>query len=405
MLCALVCALAVLGTALGAPSEEWITAWITAPLSESPGAETPALSDATLRQTIRVTAAGRAVRIRLGNYFGAEPLGIGGGRIAVQSPGSSSLEWRQLRFSGAESVSVPAGGAMESDPVQQSVSQLDRLVVELYFTALPKKLTVHTAARSNSYVAPGNALTSPAGVGSSGRSFTRWYFLCGVDVLDADGSAVVVLGDSIADGYGVAPDTYGRWADAVAVRLRDSGRHHVAVLNAGIGGNRLLRDGLGPRALTRLDRDVFAQHGVRAVIVSMGINDIGTRVDARRKQQPYASRDDIIGALRQIAVRARERGLRVYGATLTPYAGAGFYWSEDGEADRQAVNEWIRRSGEFDAVIDFDAAIRDPERPDRLARRFDSGDHLHPSPEGYAEMGRFVDLSLFSGKAHDSPRP
>lgn len=381
--------------AFASQPERWVTSWTTAPLPESPGAETPALNDATIRQTVRVTAAGRALRVRIGNYFGAEALAIGGGRVAIQKDSSAGLHWHRLAFSGGESVSVPGGAAVESDPIPQPVGSLDKLVIELHLKELPRTLTVHTAARSHSYVAPGNVLNSPDGVGKAG-GFTRWYFLSGVDVLNSGAAAVAILGDSIADGYGIPPDSYTRWPDVVAERLCAAGRQDVSVLNVGIGGNRLLRDGLGPRALSRLERDVFSQHGVRAVVVSLGINDIGTRLDARRKQLPYASAEDVIGALRDIATRSRERGLRVIGATLTPYGGADFYWSEDGEADRQVINRWIRTGGAFDAVIDFDVALRDSAHPERLAARFDSGDHLHPSVAGYAEMGRIVDLQLFT---------
>ena len=170
---------------------------------------------------------------------------------------------------------------------------------------------------------------------------------------------------------------------------------NVAVLNPSIGGNRLLRDGLGPHGLSRLERDVFAQHGVTTVIVCLGINDIGTGRDARKKGQPYATADDLIAGLRQLIERAHAHGLKVIGATLTPYGESRMYWSEEGNADRQQVNEWIRYGGRFDGVIDFDATLRDPDAPTRLLHAFDSGDHLHPSVKGYARMGESIDLGLF----------
>jgi len=365
----------------------WVTAWTTAPLPEVPGPDTPALAGATLRQKVRVTLAGRELRVRLANTFGAEPLRVAGARLG---PVDGAPE-RSLRFGGQEEVLVPAGGEIASDPVDYAVAAGTTLEIRLHLAELPRMLTGHSAARSHSYANPGRVLDGPAP--APAQTFTRWYFLGGIDVRAANATAVAILGDSITDGYGIAPDSYARWPDVLARRLQADPRSaRVAVLNAGIGGNRLLRDGLGPRALDRAERDVFRQPGVGTVVLFLGINDLGTRLDARKKGQPYASAGDIIGALRSLAGQARTRGFRAVGATITPYAGADFYFSADGEADRQAVNAWIRTAPEFDAVIDFDALLRDPRRPERLAPEFDSGDHLHPSPAGYAEMGRRVDL-------------
>jgi lysophospholipase L1-like esterase len=228
----------------------------------------------------------------------------------------------------------------------------------------------------------------------------HWYFLAGVEVLaPASAGAVVVLGDSITDGRGSTTNGNDRWPDVLARRLQETpATTGVAVLNAGIGGNRLLRDGLGPSALARLDRDVLAQPGARWLIVLEGINDIGTASGARAKGEPGATADDIIAAYGQIIDRARAKGLRVYGATIMPFEGftyAGYYTSE-AEADRQRVNGWIRTSGRFDAVIDFDAVTRDPAQPARLSPAVDGGDHLHPSAAGYRIMGEAVDLKLFT---------
>ena len=376
-------------------SEHWVTAWTTAPLAEVPGKETPALRDATLQQVVRVTAAGRAVRIRIGNYFGLESLVVGGARVAWVDGLTKEKFSRVLYFGGRETVSIPPGAAFVSDPVEHAAPAGADLSVALYITGLPATLTAHPGARATSLVTPGNALDAAKFTGAP-QTFTRWYFLCGVDVLTHSGAALAILGDSITDGYGCPPDSYSRWPDELARRLHaNPATAEVAVLNLGIGGNRLLRDGLGPKALTRVERDVFSQQGVGCLIIFVGINDIGTRLEARRKSTPYASATDIIEGLRQIADQARLHGLKVIGATITPYAGAGFYWSEDGEADRQVVNAWIRTSRCFDAVIDFDAVLRDALAPSRLAVSFDSGDHLHPSLAGYARMAQAVDLALF----------
>ena len=211
--------------------------------------------------------------------------------------------------------------------------------------------------------------------------------------------AVVILGDSITDGRGSTTNGNDRWPDVLARRLQASPETDtVGVLNAGIGGNRLLRDGLGPHALARLDRDVLAQAGVRWLILLEGINDIGTAAGARAKGEPAATADDIIGAYAQIIERARARGIRVYGATIMPFEGFSYagYFTPESEADRHKVNAWIRTSGRFDAVIDFDALTRDPERPARLSAAVDGGDHLHPSAAGYRIMGEAVDLALFT---------
>ncbi len=216
----------------------------------------------------------------------------------------------------------------------------------------------------------------------------HWYYLCGVDVdaPAAEAAAVAVLGDSITDGRGSPTDGNGRWTDHLARRLHESeGTSFVGVLNEGLGGNRLLNDGLGPNALARLDRDVLAQPGVRWLIVLEGINDLGTRSATAR---------DLIGAYEQIIVRAHARGIKAYGATILPCEGS-FYFNPELEAARQEVNAWIRGSGRFDAVIDFDAATRDPRKPARLSAVADGGDHLHPGPVGYKIMAGVVDLKLF----------
>jgi lysophospholipase L1-like esterase len=214
----------------------------------------------------------------------------------------------------------------------------------------------------------------------------HWYYLCGVEVDAPGAAAVAVLGDSITDGRGSPTDGNGRWTDHLARRLQaGDGAARVGVLNQGLGGNRLLHDGLGPNALARLDRDVLAQPGVRWLIVLEGINDLGTR---------SASAQELIAAYEQIIVRAHARGIRVYGATLTPCEGS-FYFNPALEAARQEVNAWVRGSGRFDAVIDFDAATRDRQRPARLSAAADGGDHLHPGPEGYRIMAAAIDLKLF----------
>jgi len=277
--------------------------------------------------------------------------------------------------------------------------------VSLHFQKVPATLTTHPGSRTTSYLQAGDALAAPAL--PDARKVVCWYFINGLDVRSAaPAAAVVVLGDSITDGRGSTTDQNNRWTDALARRLQAAaGTAHIGVLNQGVGGNRLLRDGLGPNMLARFDRDVLVQTRARWVIVQAGINDIGTRIGARKQGEAFASPADIIAAYEQLIDRAHTQGLQIIGTTITPYAGADFYWTADGEADRQTVNTWIRTSNRFDAVVDFDAALRDPHDPSRLATVFDCGDHLHPSPAGFVEMARVVDLGLFAIPAGSDKLP
>jgi lysophospholipase L1-like esterase len=262
---------------------------------------------------------------------------------------------------------------MVSDPVDFDLATLSDLAVTIQVRDGSDAITGHPGARCTSYLQRGDAVTVPD-LPNAART-PHWYYLCGIDVEATEAmAAVAVLGDSITDGRGSPTDGNGRWTDHLARRLQQSAdTTRVGVLNQGLGGNRLLKDGLGPNALARLDRDVLAQPGVRWLIVLEGINDLGTR---------SATADDVIAAYEQILVRGHARGLHVYGATLLPCEGSA-YFNPDLEAARQKINTWIRGAGHFDAVIDFDVATRDPDQPSRLATAVDGGDHLHPGPEGY----------------------
>jgi len=392
------CALLVLVAPLPA-AERWVGTWATAPLPEAPGADTPALAGATFRQVIHVSLGGSQVRLRLSNAFGASALTLHGVHLALAAPDGALQPGtdRALTFSGRPTVTIPAGASFVSDPLDFPLAPQADVAISIHFAQLPEKLTAHPGARTRSYLQPGDALAAAAL--PEAKTSTRWYFLSGLDVLtDAPrAAALVLLGDSITDGYGTTTDRNNRWPDEFVRRLQARpDAPALGVLNLGIGGNRLLRDGLGPNALARFDRDVLAQSGARWLLVFEGINDLGTRLDARKKGGDFASAEDLIAAFRQLIARAHSRGLRVIGATITPYEGAGFYFTPDGEADRQKVNDWIRHSGSFDAVADFDAALRDPQNPSRLAPEFDSGDHLHPSLAGYARLAAALDPSLFT---------
>ncbi|QYM77627.1 SGNH/GDSL hydrolase family protein [Horticoccus luteus] len=376
----------------------WIGTWATSPVAQSAEKDGPAQAGVTLRQIVHVSLGGDAVRLRFSNAFGETPLGFRTVHIALAGvdgaivPGTDQT----VRFAGRGDVVLPPGAAYISDPVKLSVHAQADVAITVQFDRVPAVLTMHGGARTRSFWDVGGEVTAEKL--TAAKAIEHWYFIQGLDVYtDApDAAAVMVLGDSITDGYGTKTDQNGRWPDEL-VRLFQKRPDIVplGVLNLGIGGNRLLRDGLGSNALARFDRDVLTPPGTRWLLVFEGINDIGTRLDARRHGSDFAKADDIIAALQQIVTRARAHGLRVLGGTITPYEGADFYFSSDGEADREKVNAWIRTSGAFDAVVDFDAALRDPDHPSRLAPAYDSGDHLHPSAAGARRLAETVEPKLF----------
>jgi lysophospholipase L1-like esterase len=288
---------------------------------------------------------------------------------------------------------------MYSDPVALTVEPLSDVAVSFYLPSqIMRAETYHSFADQNNYIADGDvagATTLPENANARSMALESWYFLDGIDVNAAEGSrAIVTLGDSITDGAHSTANANRRWPDVLAARLKqEHGLEQVSVLNEGIGGNRVLNDQAGPSALARLDRDVLAQNGVRYVIVLESINDIG------RLAHLTAPEDDVNAqlleqGLKQIADAAHQHGIKAFGATLTPYGGAN-YNSAKGEQVRKDVNNWIRTSGVFDGVIDFDQITRDPANPDRFNPEFDSGDHLHPGDAGYKAMGDGIDLKLF----------
>jgi lysophospholipase L1-like esterase len=362
-----------------------------------------ALYDVTVRQIFRLSLGGTVVRVHVSNAFGRDPLRFTSVHLA-HSRSASSAEIdaatdKSLTFSGKTEVIVPPGAELISDPVQDPAAPLSNLAVTFQLDFLPVHQTGHPGSRATSYYVLGN-LVSAANF-TDVRRVDHWYYISAIDVLAPEGSAsVVALGDSITDGHGATTNGNDRWTDVLAERLQGSpATRQIGVLNQGIGGNHLLTDGTGPNALARLDRDVLAQTGARWLIVFEGINDIGglTRNGEVSVAEHTALVDRMLAAYHQIITVAHAHGMRVIGATLTPYMGSGYYHpGPASEADRQAVNIWIRASGEFDAVIDFDAAARDRAHPDRFLPAYDSGDHLHPSPAGYRAMGNAVDLSLFA---------
>ncbi len=389
--------------------ERWVGTWAAAlhtpfPAFEDFPSQLIELDDQTVRQIVRTTIGGEHVRVRLANTFGEAPLVIGAARIALRAAGASidPASDRPLTFSGSPSVTIPTGALVLSDPVELDVPALTELAISIYLPEPSPSTTVHGFAFQTNFISPSGDFTAEVDmpVDASPQS---WFFLSGVDVLAAEpAGAIVAFGDSITDGAFSTPDTNRRWPDVLAERLAaDSPGQATSVLNQGIGGNRVLHDvigeiglAFGPSALARFDRDVLAQPGVTHLIVLEGINDIGVPVGFGATDQTVTA-GEIIGGLRQLAERGHEHGIVVFGGTLTPFEGTEMYFTPEGEETRQAVNDWIRTSGAFDAVIDFDAVTRDPDQPARLLPAYDSGDHLHPNDAGLRAMGEAIDLSLF----------
>jgi lysophospholipase L1-like esterase len=319
--------------------------------------------------------------------------------LAPTSPAIDVASDRPLTFAGNPDVTIPAGADFLSDQLEYPVAPLSDLALTFHLDTPPARQTGHPGSRATSYYIHGDmvgaaTLTDP-------KRVDHWYQVTEIDVLASPGAAAVVaLGDSITDGHGATTNGNDRWTDVLARRLQASpDTRNIGVSNQGIGGNHLLTDGLGPSALARLDRDLLAPTAVRWVIVLEGVNDLGGLArDGEVSQAEHAALvERVLAAYQQIVTRAHAHGLRVYGATITPYVGSGYYHPGPlSEADRQAVNQWIRAENHFDAVIDFDAVVRDPAHPDQLLAAFDSGDHLHPSPAGYKAMGEAIPLKLFA---------
>lgn len=351
----------------------------------------PGLSGSTLRQVIHTSVGGSTLRVRLANTFGDGPLAITAVHVA-RSLGGSAIDLasdRALTFAGADSVRIAPGAGATSDPLDYAVPALGDVAITIEIRAAPAAVTGHPGSRTTSYLLAGRRATAPEL--AQAATTDHWYVLAGLDVV-GNGRAVVTLGNSITDGRGSGTNRNDRWPDNLARRLQTDARtRQVAVLNAGIGGNTVLAGGLGPTAPARLDRDVLAQEGVRWVILLEGVNDIG---GARDSGVAAAVARNLPLAYQEIIDRAHARGLRIYGATITPIGGS-FYDGAEREAARQAVNRWIRTSGAFDAVIDFDAVLRDPAQPSRLLPLADTGDHLHPNEVGYRMMADAIDLALF----------
>jgi lysophospholipase L1-like esterase len=385
----------------------WVGSWASSQQIPEPQNALPpeALRDATLRQIVHLTVGGKTLRVRLSNAFGTAPLTILSAHVArpvsKQTGTINAATDEALTFAGSASVTIPAGAEYYSDPIAFDAPSLSDLAITLFLEVPPERQTSHPGARETSFLVHGNHVADAMLSGAT--TVDHWYLISGVDVREsASGAAIVAFGDSITDGHATADNSDTRWPDDLARRLEASPRTRgLSVLNVGMGGNRLLLDALGPNALARFDRDVLAQAGVRYLIVLEGVNDLGT---ATRLAPICAARHtvlvhQIIGAYGQIILRAHAHGITVIGGTITPFRGSDYYHPAPvSEADRQAINAWTRQPGHFDAVVDFDRAVRDPEHAERMLPAYDSGDHLHPSPAGYRAMAAAIALRLFTSR-------
>jgi lysophospholipase L1-like esterase len=404
---AILLAACLAATASAAGPAHWVVAWGASPAPQLP--EDAQMRSAklmfdnqTIREIVHTRIASDTVRVRLSNAYGKQTIEIGGVHVALHDKGSSITAGsdRALTFSGRPAVSIAPNGQALSDPVKLATPAGD-LVISIFLPHAVSGAGIHYGAQQTNYIGSGDLMG--AAEMAEPATIASWVFLTGVDALAADGaSTLVAFGDSITDGARSTVDANRRWPDILAERLRARrGAKPIGVLDAGIGGNRVLFDPVGNvrfgvNALARFDRDVLAQPGVKYVIVLEGINDLG-HPGSSAPQSETPSADDIIAGLKQMIERAHEHGLKIFGATLTPFEGTTFqgYFSPEKETKRKAVNQWIRTGNAFDGVIDFEKAVRDPQHPDRMLPANDGGDHLHPGDAGYKAMAEAIDLSLF----------
>jgi len=391
-----------------APRAHWVVSWGASPSPPPDGAhiQTKSLefNNQTLREIVHLSVGGSAVRVRFSNFFGKLALEIGSAHLARRTSASTILPSsdRVLTFGGAPGISVPPNAFVLSDPVQLSVPAESDLAISIFVPNVTSAAGIHYLAQQTSYVGPGDLTSSPSI--ANPRAITSWIFLAGVDVsAPLSAAAIAVFGDSRVDGDGSTPNANRRWPDALAKRLSQRGLP-LGVLNAGIIGNRILHDAppvageLGVSGLARFDHDALDQPGVKYVIVLEGIVDIGLPGTPLATVSEAVSVENLIAGMKQLIERAHDRGMRIFGATQTPFGGAATIpgiFSAEKEAQRKALNQWIRSSHAFDGVIDFEKVVLDPANPQRIRPAWDSGDHIHPNDAGYQAMGNSIDLSLF----------
>lgn len=375
-------------------AQNWVGTWTTAQQIVEPHNLPPApgLSGNSIREIVQISVGGKKLRVKFSNEFGKQPLVINAAEIAIALNGGSSPEineksTRTLTFQGKQNITIEPGKMVVSDAIRLKVANRQNLAITIHYGDCDNKLvTGHPGSRTTSYLAEGNTTDF-----SAAAKTDHWYTICGIDIVgNKKTRAVAILGNSITDGRGSTTNQQNRWADNLSrALLASSFSKDVAVLNLGIGGNCVLRGGLGPTGSKRYDRDILQQEGVKYIIIFEGINDLG----GLRNGEETAN--GLIEAYRKMIAEAHAKGIKIYGGTITPFKGNNYYTPEH-EAARTKVNEWIRNSGEFDAVIDFDLIMRDPHNPEALQSRFlYENDWLHPNADGYKTMGSSVDLNLF----------
>ena len=398
------------GTAAGA-DDDWIATWtaspheVWAPDFLAPMKAPRNLWAQTVRQIASVSIGGKRVRVVLSNEYGPWPVKIDGAHVALSDKGSAIVagSGKPLTFGGKSSIVIPPGAPVISDPVDLSVAALGSIVVSFFVPDVTPVTTFHWDASQTTYVVAANKSGETDFKADS--TFTARVLLSEIMVdTPTNARAIVMFGDSITDGNNSTADTNRRWPDVLARRLVEAGGPPVAVLNQGISGARILTDRMGVNALARFDRDVLRHRHADTVVLMMGINDIGWPDSILEPNAPAPSPEDIIAGYQQLIARAHMHNMRIIGATLTPFEDTfkgsplSGYYNAAKEQKRQAVNKWIRESGAFDGVIDFDAVVRDPARPTFIQAAFDSGDHLHPNDAGYKAMADSIDLKLLTGK-------
>lgn len=370
--------------------EDWVGVWtasLQAPFEE--GISQKGFENQTIRMVLHPHVDGNKIRLRLSNIFSEEPLALEEVHVAISQKGSEidPDTDRQVTFEGKSTVSIPPGERKFSDSISLELSSDKALAVSLYVKEKSGPVTWHPISMQTTYISSGNDVTKSVSSAFIEQE-NSWFWLDGVDTIaDSSVKGIVVMGSSIANGNSSTVNKNRRWPDYLARRLNQKDSD-LTIMNAGISGNQLINSlpDKGENAYARLERDVFNQSGVKAIILHQGLNDI--------RHYPEYDADKIIGRMKQIIDSTHDQGLTIYGGTLTPFKGSGMFTSK-GENSRQEVNDWIRTSGEFDGVIDFDKALRDPDEPERYLQKYDSGDHLHPNDAGYKRMADTVDLSLF----------
>jgi lysophospholipase L1-like esterase len=385
-----------------AADTKWIAVWAVSPQSAFPGGDVPPINGQTIRQRMRLSLGGEQLRVRISNEFGNRPLLIGAGSVGIPKDPSTVVEGtlKKMTFGGRTSISAPPGAAVISDPVDLQVKSGGEVCISLYLPEKVQSPTLHSVGLKTAVFSPPGDFTGQTHM-EMAASTTAAVFVSALMVPKPESAGLIVaLGDSITDGTTTTVDSDSSWPAVLARRLAASGMN-MAVVNQGISGNQLRHDGAGVSALARFDRDVLAMPGVTHLIVLIGINDIGWpgakmggRLLADPEMTPTA--DDLICAYQQLIARARMHGIKIIGATLTPFGGTDVpgYYTESKESIRVAVNKWIRTSGAFDAVVDFDAALRDPAKPDQVLRDCVSKDNIHPNDKGHRVMADSIDLQL-----------